>query len=209
MTAGQQTARKSLGELFVNDFALKTVAVKARQLVHRPEFWDCDSEDIKQDLLLYLIQKASGYDESRATINTFINRVVESAAAELVRSKSRLKRFPADKLGYMQSFETPVDTVDETYANLGSELSADDAARRTCGEARDAIRQIDRHDAIAAAIDAMPNELRTLAQYLKNHTATEAREKFGYSRRRINQMRLVIATTLERFNVGKANYFGR
>ena len=89
MSANTQADGKRLGEEILNDFAMKTARIKAEQLHRRPEFSDCDAEDIAQELLMYLIQKADCFDPTRSKVNTFINRVINSGVRELLRSRKR------------------------------------------------------------------------------------------------------------------------
>ena len=51
-----------------------------------------DRADIEHDLIGHVLKQADKYDPDRAAVNTFIVRVVETAAAMLVRDRGRLKR---------------------------------------------------------------------------------------------------------------------
>ena len=201
MSANAQDAGKLNADDFINEFAMKTATAKARQLVVRPEFSDCDVEDIQQELLMYLIQKVGSYDETRSKRNTFINRVIESGAAELARSRGRQKRYPADDDGYMPSFQTPVDTVDASHATLGDEISDADAARRLCGNVSDPFDEADRRMDLEAAMDAMPCWLRETAEYLMSHNLKETAEKFGLSKRAMQGRRDDIREHLRKYDL--------
>ena len=201
MSADTQADCKRLGEEILNDFAMRTARIKAEQLHRRPEFSDCDAEDIGQELLMYLIQKADSYDPARAKLNTFINRVINSGVRELLRSKKRHKRHPIGDGVQMQSFETPVDTVDETFATLGGEICEEDQGRRMQSSHSDPFDAIDEADALEVAMQKMPTELRQVCEHLRCHSMSSTMEKFGLPRRRFNAMRVEIAEHLKKYGV--------
>ena len=201
MSANTQADGKRLGEEILNDFAIKTARIKAEQLHRRPEFSDCDAEDIAQELLMYLIQKADCFDPSRSKVNTFINRVINSGVRELLRSRKRHKRHPIEDGVQMQSFETPVDTVDETFATLGGEICDEDQVRRNQSSYSDPFHAIDEADALEVAMQKMPAELRRVCEYLRCHSMSSTMEKFGLPRRRFNTVRAEIAKHLKKYGV--------
>lgn len=201
MSATTQEAGGNNAEDFITDFAMKKAAQKARQLAVRPEFGDCDAEDIKQELLMYLIQKVDSFDPSRAKRNTFIDRVIESGASELARNRARHKRHPSDDEGYIPSFSKPIDTVDESFATLGDELDAVDQARRLCNTVSDPFDEVDRRLDVETAMDAMPDEMRAIATYMMLHNNMQTCEKFGLKRRAFDKVRSEIRKHLQRFDV--------
>ena len=79
---------------FFNDYARTLIRVKAKQLVRRPGFSRSDQEDVEQDLFLHLLRQVQHFDPTRGSLNTFVARVVNSAAAMLVRERGRNKRSP-------------------------------------------------------------------------------------------------------------------
>ena len=201
MSANTQADGKRLGEEILNDFAMKTARIKAEQLHRRPEFSDCDAEDIAQELLMYLIQKADCFDPSRSKVNTFINRVINSGVRELLRSRKRHKRHPIEDGVQMQSFETPVDTVDETFATLGGEICDEDQVRRNQSSYSDPFHAIDEADALEVAMQKMPTELRQVCEHLRCHSMSSTMEKFRLPRRRFNAVRAEIAKHLKKYDV--------
>lgn len=195
-----QTSNKRLGKDILTEFAFKQAKFKACQLVSRPEFADCDTEDIEQELLMYLIQKADSYDPSRSKLNTFISRVLTSGVRELIRSKKRHKRHPLDEGTQVQSFEQTVDTVDETFANLGDEISIEDLTRRTSGRVIDPYDQSDERDAVGVAVSHLSPDLRKIAASLEQDSFAETMRKFGLSRRQFDKAKTEIRETFQRFD---------
>ena len=193
-------SKKRLGEDILTKYAFGQAAHRAGQLVGRPEFADCDAEDIEQELLLYLIQKADAYDPSRAKLNTYIDRVLTSGVRELIRAKKRHKRHPIDDDVQVQSFEQTVDTVDDTFANLGDEISSEDHFRRTSVRASDPFDEIDERDAVEVALQHLSPELRRIAISLTQDSIAETMRKCGLSRRQFEKARREIRETFERFD---------
>lgn len=196
--SGQTNETTPLGEAILTEFAFRQAKFKGEQLAPRPEFADCDPEDIEQELLMYLIQKADQFDPSRSKLNTFITRVLDSGVRELLRAKKRQKRHPIQDDIQLQSFEQPIDTVDETYADLGGEISDSDLCRRTMGIPMDSIEQVDERDAVEFAMSKLTQEQRDFIVFLSNHSCSETMRQFGLSRRKCNKMRDDIAAHFRR-----------
>ena len=189
-----------LGENTLTEFAFNQARVKGGQLAPRPEFADCDPEDIEQELLMYLIQKADQFDPSRAKLNTFISRVLDSGVRELLRAKKRQKRHPLQDDIRFQSFGQPVDTVDGSYADLGGEISHLDQCRRTMGIPMDSGEHFDERDAVAVALSTLPREKRDFILFLADHTQAETQRHCRISRRKANKWRDEIAEHFEQFD---------
>jgi len=75
----------------VTEYAKALVQAKARQLCRR-NFSPSEREDIEQDLWLAVLQQAERFHPARASLETFLDRVVSRAAAMLLRSRKRHKR---------------------------------------------------------------------------------------------------------------------
>ena len=78
--------------LVESEYARTSIRVKGEQLSRRKDFGASCCEDIEQDLWLHLLGQAARFDGDRSSLNTFIDRVVNSAAASLVRSREREMR---------------------------------------------------------------------------------------------------------------------
>jgi DNA-directed RNA polymerase specialized sigma24 family protein len=71
----------------VTEYARTLIRVKAKQIVRRPGFSRSDQADVEQDLVVHLLCQAEHFDPERASLNTFIARVIDSAVAMLVRER--------------------------------------------------------------------------------------------------------------------------
>lgn len=197
---GQANPSNGLGAEILTTFAFKQAKFKAKQLAPRLEFADCDPEDIEQELLMYLIQKADKFDPLRSQLNTFISRVLESAVRELLRAKKRQKRHPIEGDVQLQSFEMPIDTVDGTFANLAAEISDKELCRRTSSVAMDAIEQVDERDAVEVSLSQLSSEHREFILFLADNTAAETLRRFDMSRRQMTKVLSEIRTHFENYD---------
>ena len=68
-------------------YAQSCVRFKARQLSRRSEFRRCDEDDLRQELWLLLLREAHRFDPRRASLNTFVDRVLQTAAGMIVRGR--------------------------------------------------------------------------------------------------------------------------
>ncbi len=68
------------------------IRVKALQLLKRPGFRRSERHDLEQDLRTQVLKMGHHYDPARGAVSTFIDRVVDSAAAMIIRDCRRLKR---------------------------------------------------------------------------------------------------------------------
>ena len=183
---------KKIGEAILNETALQTAKFKADQLIKRPEFANCDSEDVQQDLLMYLIERADDYDPSRSQLNTFISRMLDCGVRQLVRSKKRHKRHPIETDQQVESLQRPVPTEDSLPATLADELTESQRKNHRNAELHDPFEEIDRQDAFDMAIDRMPARLRQIAIFMMDHSIAETGREFGLSRRQMNAARVEI-----------------
>ena len=65
-------------------YAVQLIRCKARQLVGQAGFTADDLEDIEQDLRLHLFEQLSKYDPARGAFSTFVDRVLDHKAADIL-----------------------------------------------------------------------------------------------------------------------------
>ena len=104
-------------------YAAKRIRLRAGQLIGRYGFSPDDREDLEHDLALDLLQRLSRFDPSRASLNTFVSRVVDHAVATIVERQTaagrdaRLTTLFSDCVMYGErgkpaSFEDGITTTD-------------------------------------------------------------------------------------------------
>ena len=71
----------------IDEYAVRIIKYKARQLVGRVGFTESDREDLEQEMMLDLLQRLPKYNPDRAQRNTFIARVVEHKIATIIEAR--------------------------------------------------------------------------------------------------------------------------
>lgn len=176
---GTESSRRDV----LNDYAKKLIRFKARQLIQRAGFSQTDQADVEQDMTLHLLSKAELYDPSRASINTFMTRVVDSAAGMILRHRRRLKR----AAGFTApSLDSTTWTSEGEAAPVRERITDDHVRRRTGARSRDAADDHEQAEAVEHALQRMPENLRDLCRRLMNGTVTSVARDLGASRRQVH-----------------------
>jgi RNA polymerase sigma factor (sigma-70 family) len=171
-------------EVVVSEYAQTLIRVKAWQLCRHPGFSPSDENDFKQELALLLLAKLAQFDPTRATLNTFIDRVVESGVRMLLRAARRLKRGGGRRVA---SLDVPLPVDDDEEQTLGDTVSYDTHSRRTGSRISDPRDQFVDRGAIEQALEWMSEDLRQLARRLMETTPTELAADLGISRQRMRE----------------------
>ena len=172
------------------EYVQTLLKIKANQLARRPEFRKDDPDDIKQDLIKHVLKQADNFDPSRAGVNTFITRVVETAAAMLVRSQKREKRAPGHRAMSLEGTLLKGDGREASMADFIDEVDL----RRRCGT--DASSDQDASDLrtdLADTLKELPPELRRVAVRLPNSTEASIARDLGISRRQVRKAMAAIS----------------
>lgn len=75
-----------------DDFALDMVNIKAAELVGKAGFTADDFEDIRQDMLLDLLERLAKYDPSKSSFKLFVTCVIDRKGQNLIRYRESEKR---------------------------------------------------------------------------------------------------------------------
>ncbi|HEX3999766.1 MAG TPA: sigma factor [Pirellulales bacterium] len=179
-----------------NEYARTVIRVKARQLVRRPGFSRSDREDIEQELAAHLILQAEKFDAGRASLSTFIARVIDSAVAMLLRERGRLKRTPADGVE-IQSLEVMIEQPGEPATKLGATISSADLERRTGGASKSDRQIFEDAQAFDSALDSLPSDLREVCRRMMGGSEQDL------SRRKVKAAMGAIRKRFERAGFGE------
>jgi RNA polymerase sigma factor (sigma-70 family) len=153
-------------DFVLSDYAKSVIRFKARQLSRRQGFTSSDLDDLQQELWLTLIKKAEQFDPAKASLDTFIDRVVNMATAMILRARRRLNR----SRGFQQSLNVDVAAAGKSPEPASAAICENDLARRTGVERRDEIERAEEAEAINQALDQMPEELRDICRRLMGGT---------------------------------------
>lgn len=170
--------------------AKSLIRYKARRLARQMGFHRGEEEDLRSELTVRLLSELHRFDESRGSLNTFIDRVVETAAGMIARERRRLKRG-----GGMQpvSLEQDVLTRDGQRASLASQLTPLDAGRRLGLVPAAPVPAVK----VQAVIASLSPEDQAVCRELMTGTTSSAARKLSTSRRQIHNAIVRIRKALE------------
>lgn len=145
----------------LDDFALRLIRRKAKQICRRLGFSRSDRPDLEQELALILLRRLAGFDPRRAHYNAFVTTVVERYTATILQHHAAGKRTYHRNGG---SLHVTVTDGDGGAVELVATLSACQQARHT-GQQRCADEDSWNlaHD-VAAVLDQMPPFMRKVAR---------------------------------------------
>ena len=168
-------------DFVLTDYARKLIRFKARQLCRLHSFSKSDEEDLQQELWLAVVNQAGKFDPARASLDTFIDRVVNTAVAMILRDRQRQKR--ANGFQTVSLDVTPSDG----HGNepLAAKVSQDDLARRLGTEPTDETERRETAEAVASALAKLPDELRDVCRRVMGGSISAAAEDLETSRRQI------------------------
>ena len=172
MDASPKTNPKPQHEL--TEYALELVHCRALLLVGKVGYQRDDVNDIKQDLIMDLLEALPTFDPAKAAYNTFVSRVVTRKISNLIRHRKAQARDPRREAC---SLNDDVDIGEEEMEPLFTTINEDDhdlrrgKYRRTREEREDLRLDID------SAISELPLDLQHVAELLMSMTPAEvARE---------------------------------
>lgn len=172
-------------EFIFTNYAKSLIKFKARQLSRRHDFQPAELEDLQQELWLALVKAAEQFDPAKASLDTFIDRVVNTAVAMLVRARQRCKRGNGFAV---QSLDQELAPSSDTPEPLAATVSADDLARRTGTKPADKAARREDAEAVEHALAQMPEEIRNLCRRLMGGTVASVARELGISRRQVRKV---------------------
>lgn len=175
-------------DFVLTDYAKNLIRFKSRQLSQRRDFLSEEPDDLQQDLWMALIKAADQFDPAKASLDTFIDRVVNTAVAMLLRARRRHKHGNGCRIDSLDSERA---TGGDKSEPLMASVSADDLTRRTGSEPRDETATREDAEAIEHALAQTPPEVRDLCRNLMGGSVASVARDLGISRR---QVRKTIAT---------------
>lgn len=188
-------------ETVFTDYARSLIRVKARQLVRTPGFNNSDQHDLEQDLWLSLLSLADRFDPDRASLNTFVDRIVSMAVRMILRDRRRLKRAP----GLLaQSLEHSTVISGGESVPLRSGVSPTDLSRRTGGSPEERSARQEDAEALRFAMDAMPRRLRNVCRRMMAGNVSSVARDLKTSRRQIHNAMTEARPYFERAGFGNS-----
>jgi RNA polymerase sigma factor (sigma-70 family) len=188
-------SERALNAVRLDGHAETLVRFKARQLSRRKDFSPSDEEDLRQELWLHLLSRIDGFDPQRGSLRTFVNQVVNSAVAMILRGREQLKRSMDRTVLSLES--TVIDVGGGVSLPASEAVSPDDLQRRVGSKPRDRAELDEDVEAVQAALALMPPHVRRVARHLMSDLHTSVACECGLSRRQVRIARQQIRELLE------------
>lgn len=163
----------------LTDYALELVHHKARQLVGKAGYTRDDLDDIKQDLILDLLERLPKFDPGKATYNTFIARVVERKISNLLRDRQAEMR---DHRRDACSLNEEIDDGQGKTVERNTTISQDEHDLRTGKYFRPAGERADLQLDLSDVLSELPEELRAAAEMLMAMRPAQVARELGIPR---------------------------
>ena len=172
-------------EIVSHPFAVTFIRIKARQLCRRCDFSRSDYDDLRQEMRLYLLEKAHLFDPKRGNIESFITKTLKTWVAMRLRYQDREKRRDVHKTASLE--RTPVE-CDGEIKTLGAALLEEDGQRIAQTQPLSSLARLELRDALATVIKKLSPEDRAVLAHVAQHGARSAIRSLGVSRRRVDKV---------------------
>ncbi len=184
----------SAHDAVLTPYSKNLISYLSRQIKRRRAFRSDSQEDLEQEITAFLISRARHFDPSRASSNTFADRVIRSGIAMMERDRLRKKRAPAlDNVS--------IDQVDRASDNasrpLGDALTVADLGRRF--GAADAKERAERIRYVREVIESLPPDEQELCLRLKSGSQATVARELGMT---VRQVKEAIGRIRKRFDAG-------
>ena len=171
----------------LSDYALELVHHKAWQLVGKAGYTQDDVDDIKQDLIVDLLERLPKFDPAKATYNTFVARLVERKISNLLRDRQAEMR---DHRREVCSLNEEIDTGEDEPVQRLTTISQDEQDIRTGKYARPAEERAHLQLDMDSVLDGLTPELRQVAEMLQTKSVSQVARELGIPRRTFREKHL-------------------
>jgi len=163
----------------IDDYAVRIIKYKARQLVGRVGFTESDRQDLEQEMVFDLLRRLPKFKPERAQRNTFIARVVEHKVATIIEAqKAGMRDYRLCSCSLNDRFENEeggsVERIDT--------INQDDYLQRTGKLSRPISDLRGLSIDVRSAVEKLPPELRELCKRLQVESVTDISRDTGIPR---------------------------
>jgi len=163
----------------IDDYAVRIIRYKARQLVGRVGFTESDRQDLEQEMIFDLLRRLPKFKPERAQRNTFIARVVEHKVATIIEAqKAGMRDYRLCSCSLNDRFENEeggsVERIDT--------INQDDYLQRTGKLSRPISDLRGLSIDVRSAVEKLPPELRELCKRLQVESVTDISRDTGIPR---------------------------
>ena len=154
----------------IEEYAVRIIKHKARQLIGSVGFTESDREDLEQEMMLNLLCILPKYDSSKAQRNTFITRIVEYRVSTIVEERVVGKR---DWRLCTASMNDRLDVGEGGSVERLEVYDMDEYLRQTGRLSHTSSERLELSIDLGYVIASLPPELRILCERLKTDNVTE------------------------------------
>lgn len=169
-------------DVVTDPFTQSLIKIKAAQLCRRTDFSRSDADDLKQGMLLYLVEKQHLFDPARGNLEAFVINAVNTWVRMELRFRGRNKR--RGNLNAI-SLEGTIIEFDGEADTLSAMIGSADLERRTHSVSRSPIDLIEIVDAARHVLDKLSRSERALLTQVVAHGVAGTARKRRVSRRQI------------------------
>jgi len=165
----------------IDQYAVRIIKHKARQLVGKLGFTEADREDLEQEMIMDLLPRLPKYNPDRARRHTFIALVVENKVANIIEARKARGRDCQFKF----SLSDLLEDKEGCSVERAETIDQDEYLRRTGRSSRPAAELRDLGLDFRKAVDCLPPGLRQLCRSLQNASVSEISRETKIPRRSI------------------------
>ena len=195
-TAKQSKPQDIVRSILFDPFTTTFIRIKARQLCSRTDFSLTDDQDLRQEMRLYLIEKAHLFDPERGNMEAFVTQCINSWVGMQLRYRDRSKRSEEYKAVSLERTEVPNDDGELTM--LGDLLLEEDGDRRNQTYSLSAIEDFELRDAMEFVLKNLKPRDRKLLKYVAEHGPSGAPQAVGLTRGQVNESLARIREIMEK-----------
>jgi len=188
-----------LHDVVSDPFTVTLIRIKARQLCRRSDISRSDYGDLRQDMRLYLLEKAHLFDPARGTIEAFVTNCINTWVAIRLRYRKRQKRRESYKAVSLE--RTPVE-CDGDITTLGAVLLEEDGQRLTQAYPISPVEHFELREAIEHVMQGLEPDDRALLAHVAEHGVASAARQRNVSRRQINNALARMRSRFEKAGLG-------
>ncbi len=169
-------------------YAAHLIKFKARQLVGRVGFTESDREDLEQEMTEDLLRRLPKFDPRKASLHTFVARIVDHKIANLIRYQRQEKRDHRRRAFSLDEF---IDDGEGHSISRVETISQDEHDLRAGKYTGPASEREDMRVDVWSVISELPPDLQAVAKLLMTHSITETARELGLHRDTIHRDRMV------------------
>jgi RNA polymerase sigma-70 factor (ECF subfamily) len=162
----------------IDDYAVRIIKHKARQLIGRYGLTIFDREDLEQELMIDLLQRMRHFNPAKAKKSTFMARIVERHIATLLEARHARCR---DWRMCRVSLNTPHVNDRGDTREMIDRVDSEGTLRPCQPDTREGEINNLRMD-VARVLDTLPEDLRDLCERLRESNMAEIARETGVAR---------------------------